>query len=154
LAGGLHHKQNVFQTFLDGGQVEKRVFTRFLTELMPFPPFFLPSLPINRLHFLTFSHTLFSSSFYNDVFQSLTFHRKRPLWKSIRGYMIDQQGKGQSRFEVGLSGCKFDHHGLLFPKGPCAPANIGFFFPSPLFPLMFPLQQWLWSHWYSLPPSP
>jgi len=24
LVGGLHHKQNVFQTFLDGGKVKKR----------------------------------------------------------------------------------------------------------------------------------
>jgi len=37
------------------------------------------------------SPNLSSSSFYNDVFPSLVFHRKMPLWKSIRGYMISQQ---------------------------------------------------------------
>jgi len=134
-----------FLIVLDGGQVEKRVFTRFLTEIMAFPLFFLPSLPINRFHFLTISHTLFSSSFYNDVFPSLASHRKRPLWKSIRGYMIGQQGRGQPGCEVGLSGYHIDHHGLLFPRGPCASANIVFFFPPSSF---LPL---LWSHWYNSP---
>ena len=43
--------------------------------------------------------------------------------------MIGQHGRGQSGSEVSLSECKFDHHGLLFPRGPCAPASIGFFFP-------------------------
>jgi len=34
--------------------------------------------------------------------------------------MIGQHGRGQSGYEVGLSGRKFDHHGLLLPRGPCA----------------------------------
>jgi len=69
------------KTFSKVGQVKKRVFTRFLTALMAFTPFFLPSLPINRLISLQFlTSSSFSSSpllhFYNDVFPSLAFHRK------------------------------------------------------------------------------
>jgi len=40
LTGGLHHKQSVFQTFLNGGKVKKRVFTRFLTVVMASHTFF------------------------------------------------------------------------------------------------------------------
>jgi len=69
---------------------------------------------------------------------SLAFHRKSPLWKSIRGYMIGQQGRGVSGCHVGLSGYEIDHHGLLFPSCPCAPANVVFFCPSPL----LSLHQW------------
>jgi len=36
--------------------------------------------------------------------------------------MIGQRGRGQFGSEVGLSRCKIDHHGLLFPIGPCAPS--------------------------------
>ena len=93
------------------------------------------------------SPNLSSSSFYNDVFPSLVFHRKRPLWKSIRGYMISQQGRGQSAYEVGLSGRKFDHHGLLVPKGPCAPSVS----PPIVKLLVCPISR---SHWYNLPPPP
>jgi len=46
---------------------------------------------------------------------------------------------GQSGSKVGLSGCKVDHHGLLFPRGPCALTGIVFFFPSLLFPSSPPL---------------
>jgi len=57
---------------------------------------------------------------------------------------------GQFGSEIGLSGCKVDHHGLLFPRGPCAPAIIGFFFPSLLFPSPYFLSTSGWNHWYSL----
>ncbi|RHN73433.1 hypothetical protein MtrunA17_Chr2g0298421 [Medicago truncatula] len=61
---------------------------------------------------------------------------------------------GQSGCEVGMSECHIDDHGLLFPRGSCALASIGFFFPSPLFPPpLFPSDNG-WSHWYNLPPSP
>jgi len=66
LASGLHHKQNVFQTFLDGGKVKKRVFpsfTRFLTVIMASHTFFNPPSPINSLHFLKIvTPSSFSSS--------------------------------------------------------------------------------------------
>ena len=80
-----------FANVLDGGQVKKRVFTRFLTVIMTCHLFFNPLSPINMLHFLKKFHTfflLFSYSFYNNVFPLLAFHRKRPLSKSIRGHMI------------------------------------------------------------------
>jgi hypothetical protein len=83
--------------------------------------------------------------FTNNVFPSLAFHKKMPLWKSIRGYMIGQQGRGQSGYEVGLSGRKFDHHGLLLPRGPCAPSVS----PPTVKLLVCPISR---NHWYSLPP--
>jgi len=46
LAGSLHHKQNVFQTFLDGGKVKKRVFTRFFYCNYGFPHVFLTLPPL------------------------------------------------------------------------------------------------------------
>jgi len=105
---------------------------------------FQPSLSINTTYLPHhFSHKPLPPSpplllLYNDVFSSLAFHRKRPLWKSIKGHMIGQQGRGQS-------GCKFDHHGLLLPRGPCAPSV-----SPPIVKLMVrPLSR---SHWYSLPP--
>jgi len=35
--------------------------------------------------------------------------------------MIGQRGRGLFGYEVGLPGCKFEHHGLLFPTGPVPP---------------------------------
>ena len=116
-------QRKCFSNVSGGGQVEKYVFTRFLTVIMGSHTFFNPPSPINRLHFLKNSHTFFFLLFYNDVFPSLAFHRKRPLWKFIWGHMIGQHGRGQSRYEVGLSRRKFDHHCLLLRRGPCPPSN-------------------------------
>ena len=134
-----------FSNVLGGGQVEKCVFTLFLTVIMAFKHVFGLSLPINRFQKFTIFHTLFSSSFYKDVFSSLAFHRKRPLWKFIRSHMIGQQGRGQSGYEVGLFGRKFDHHGLLLPRGPLGPSVS----PPTVKLLVCPIS---WSHWYNLPP--
>ena len=54
---------------------------------------------------------------------------------------------GQSGGEVGLSGCKFDHHGLFLPRGPCAPSVSP---PTVKLLVCRPISR---SHWYSLPPS-
>jgi len=123
----------------------KTWFYWFLIVIMAFKHVFGPSLPINRLQKFTISHTYFSSSFYNDVFPSLAFHRKRSLWKSIRGHMIGQHGRGKSGYEVGLSGRKFDHHGLLLRRGPCAPSVS----PPTVKLLVCPIS---WSHWYIISP--
>ena len=58
---------------------KKTFCKRFLTVTMAFKHVFCPSLLINRLQIFTISHTLFSSSFYNNVFSLLAFHRKRPI---------------------------------------------------------------------------
>jgi len=100
--------------------------------------------PINNLQNLQIFHTIsqiLSSSthvhFMQNVFSSLTFHRKMLLWK-LRDYMIDQRGRqhaatkhGLSRWEVHLSGCKVDHQGISRlenkpdPSSPSPPTFLG-----------------------------
>jgi len=65
------------------------------------------------------SHTLSSSSFYNNVFPSLAFHKNRLLWK-FNDCMNGQwrwrhvaKKCGQFGTEVDLSGCKVDHQSLF-----------------------------------------
>ena len=73
LAGSLHHKQNVFQTFL-------HVFD--CINAFPTLFFYHPS-PINNLHFLKNSHTLFSSSLIPST--TMCFHRWPVIERGLFG---------------------------------------------------------------------
>ena len=70
---------------------------------------------INSLQNLHISHTIsqtLSSSPHvhsmQNVFPSLTFHKKRLLWK-LRGYMTGQRGRQRAGTKHSLSGCHVDH---------------------------------------------
>jgi len=72
-----------FSNVLGGGQVEKRVFTRFLTVIMASHTFFNPPSPINNLHLLKNSYTFFFLLFLSST--TMCFHRWPFIERGIFG---------------------------------------------------------------------
>jgi len=140
-------KKNVFQTFLDGGQVKKTCFYTFFNCNYGFPHvFFTPPSPINSLHFLKNSRTFFFLLFSSSTM--MCFHRwpfiERGLFGNPPGVIWSVNREGVSlgvRLVSGVSltimvFCSLEAH---------VPPSVS---PSIVKLLVCPISR---SHWYSLP---
>jgi len=102
--GGLHHKENVFLWIwpvVNLKNVFLHVFFDYFNGFSTLPSYiYHPSPP----PFLTqTSPTLSSTSFYNHVFSSLAFHRRRSLWKFLGiVWTVNEDGTALQRSVVHL----------------------------------------------------
>ena len=146
LAGGLHHKENVFQTFWAVVKCKNTFFDRHWWP----PTRFLTPSPINMVHFLKKFHTFFFLLFSSST--TMCFHR----WPFIeRGLFGKASGVIWSVNRVGVSlNLRLVCLGVMLtimvscsleaPVPPLSPHQQIFFFPAIFFPpTLFPLHQWL-----------
>jgi len=149
-------KKTCFYTFFDPINGRCYLYWNFLPiNTSKPPPFLTPTSP-----------TLSPFSFYNHVFSSLVFHRKRPLWKfSGIVWTVNEDGTELQRSAVCLGVMLVSLGFKLVCLGARSTIMVSCSLESPLpsptlfsssppssfLPPYFPYTSG-WSHWYSLPP--